>query len=51
MVVSTDVVRGPVIEPSNEGYIRSSAVNVGTMELHLTEKGWLFLKQRPGSLG
>ena len=47
MVVSTDVMRGPVIALWLEGLVRSSAVEIGRLELHLTDKGWLVVKDLP----
>jgi hypothetical protein len=40
MVVSTDVVRGPLIGLWLKGLVRSNAVSIGHLELHLTETGW-----------
>lgn len=40
MIVSTDVVRGPVVDLWLQGLVRSNAVRIGQLELHLTEKGW-----------
>lgn len=40
MVVSMDVVRGPLIGLWNRGLVRSNMITIGHLELHLTERGW-----------
>jgi hypothetical protein len=40
MVVPTDVVRGPLIGLWGQGLVRSHAVEIGRLELHLTDQGW-----------
>jgi hypothetical protein len=44
MIVSADVVRGPVIDLWLDGLIRSNAITFGQLELYLTEKGWRAVK-------
>lgn len=44
-VVPMDVFRGVVIALWTECYIRSAAVELGKLEIHLTEKGWALARQ------
>lgn len=51
MIVSTDVVRGPLIDLWVRGLVRSNAVKVGHLELHLTAKGWQVAKDPSAEKG
>lgn len=49
LIISADVVRGPVIDLWLGGLIRSNAITFGQLELYLTEQGWEAVKRISGS--